>query len=51
MKNTNFGYSLLCVALIVASSVVDGPLLRLALLLCGGLLIWDIIRKIQEMRS
>lgn len=51
MENRNFWYTTLCVALIVASAVENGPLLRLALLLCGGLLIWNIIRRIKEMRG
>ncbi len=51
MENRNFWYVTLCVVLIIASTVVDGPLLRLALLLSGGLVILNIIRKIKEMRG
>lgn len=51
MENRNFWYVTLCAVLIIASTVVDGPLLRLALLLSGGLLILNIIRKIKERRG
>ena len=51
MKNRNFWNTTLCVVLIIASTAVNGPLLRLALLLSGGLLVLDIVRKIKEMRS
>lgn len=51
MENRNFWYVTLCVVLIIVSTVVDGPLLRLALLLSAGLVTWSIIRKIREMRG
>ena len=47
MKNKNFWYVTLCVVLIIASTVENGPLLRLALLLSGGLLILKIVREIK----
>lgn len=51
MKIKNFWYSTLCVVLVIAGTVTDGPLLRLALLLSGGLLLINIVRRIKEMRG
>lgn len=51
MENKNFWYLALCVVLIIANTVADGLLLRLALLLSAGLVIGNIIREIKEMRG
>lgn len=51
MENRNFWYVVLCTVLIIVSTVENGPLLRLALLLSGSILILNIVRKIKAWRG
>lgn len=51
MKNKNIWYTTLCTVLIIVNAVESGPLLRLALLLSGGLLALSIVREIKDRRK